>query len=76
MASIKLYIHQIRQTGQNGAIIALFVHYNFDFKIIRRTNICNDDIEYLIVEVLRNKSKNNFFLYLQTSKRSFMIFFG
>ena len=38
------HIHQIRQTGQNAAIIALFVHYNFDFKIIRRTNTCNDDI--------------------------------
>ena len=32
-------IHQIRQTGQKGGGIALFVHNNFDFKIIKRGNI-------------------------------------
>ena len=37
--------HQIRQTGQKGGGIASFVHNNFDFKIIKRGNICNDDIE-------------------------------
>ena len=51
-------IHQIRQTGQKGGGIALFVHNNFDFKIIKRGNICDDDIEYLMVEILRNKDKN------------------
>ena len=54
-------IHQIRQTGQKGGGIALFVHNNFDFKIIKRGNICNDDIEYLTVEILRNKDKNIIF---------------
>ena len=50
--------HQIRHTGQKGGGIASFVHNNFDFKIIKRGNICNDDIEYLTVEILRNQDKN------------------
>ena len=51
-------IHQIRQTGQKGGGIALFVHNNFDFMIIKRGNICNDDIAYLSVKILTNKDKN------------------
>ena len=51
-------IHQVKQTGQKGGGIALFLLYNFDFKIIKRGNICNDDIEYLTVEISRNKDKN------------------
>ena len=47
-------IHQIRQTGQKGGATALFVHNNFDLKIVKRGNLCNDDIEYLTVEILRN----------------------
>ena len=46
-------IHQFRQTRQK-ADIALFVPKSFDFKIIKRGNICNDDIECLTVEILRN----------------------
>ena len=54
-------IDKIRQTGQERGVIALFVHNNFDFKIIKRGNICNDDIEYLTVKILRNKDKNIIF---------------
>ena len=55
------YIHQTRQTGQKGDIIALYVHHKFDFKIIERGDICNDNIEYLTVEILMNKYKNIIF---------------
>ena len=54
-------INQIRQTEQKEGSIALFVHNNFDFKIIKRGNICNDDIECRTVEILRNKDKNIIF---------------
>ena len=54
-------IHQIRQNEQKGGGIALFVHNKFDFKIVKKENICNDDIEYLTVEILRNKDKNIIF---------------
>ena len=54
-------IHQIRQSGQKGGVIALFAHNNFDFKIIKRGGICSDDIEYLAVEILRNEDKNIIF---------------
>ena len=37
------------------------MHNNFDFKIIKRGNICSDDTEYLAVESLRNKDKNIIF---------------
>ena len=62
-------IDQIKQTGQKGGGTALFVHNNFDFKIVKRENICNDDIEYLTVEILRNKDKNIIFscIYWQGS---------
>ena len=39
----------------------LFAHNNFDFKIIKRGNICNHDIEYVTVEILRSKDKNIIF---------------
>ena len=44
-------IHQIRQTEQKGGGIALFVHNNFSFKIIKRGNICIDDSEFLTVGI-------------------------
>ena len=68
-------IHQIRQTEQKRGGIALFVHNNFDFKIIKRGNICNDEIEYLTVEILRNKEKKNFFPCVYRPPRQFPIFF-
>ena len=52
------YIHQTRQTGQKGDAIALYVHHKFDFKIIKRGDICNDNIECLTVEILMNMYKN------------------
>ena len=57
-------ILQIRQTGQKGGGIPLFVHNNFDFRIIERGNLCNDDIEYLTVEILKNKDKNIILKYI------------
>ena len=62
-------IDQIRQTELKGGGTALFVHNNFDFKIVKRGNICSDDIEYLTVEILRNKDKNIIFscIYRQGS---------
>ena len=54
-------IHQIRQTGQKEGGGALFLHNNFDFKILKRENIYNNDIEYLTVEILRNRDKNMIF---------------
>ena len=68
-------IHQIRQTGQKGGGIALFVHNNFDFKIIKRGNICNDDIEYLTVEILRSKYKNIIFSCIYRPRRGNFQFF-
>ena len=62
-------IDQIRQTELKGGGTALFVHNNFDFKIVKRGNICSDDIEYLTVEISRNKDKNIIFscIYRQGS---------
>ena len=68
-------IHQIRQTGQKGGGIALFVHNNFNFKIIKRGNICNDDIEYLTVEILRSKYKNIIFSRISRPLRGNSQFF-
>ena len=68
-------IHQVKQTGQKGGGIALFLLYNFDFKIIKRGNICNDDIEYLAVEILRNKDKNIIFLVFTGLREVILNFF-
>ena len=68
-------IQQIRQTRQKGGGIALFVHNNFDFKIIKRGNRCNDDIEYLTVQILRNKDKNIIFSFISSLPRgNFQVF--
>ena len=72
MAKMSSYppIHQVRQSGQTGGDIALFLHNKFDFKIVKRGSKCNDDIEYLTVEILRNKNKNIFFsLCFQVSNK-------
>ena len=46
MANIKLHTYSpIRQTRQKGESIALFMDNNSNFKIIRRGNTYNDDIE-------------------------------
>ena len=68
-------IHQIRQTGQKGRGIGLFVHNNFDFKIIKSGNICCDGIEYLAVEILRNKDKNMIFSCIYRPPRGNSQFF-
>ena len=68
-------IHQIRKTGQKGRGTAFFVHNNFDFKIIKRENICSDDTEYLVVESLRNKDKNIIFSCVYRPPRANSQFF-
>ena len=76
MTNSKLhFFHQIRQTGQKEGGIALFVHNNFDFKIVKRGNICNDDIEYLTLESLRNKYKNIIFFCIYWPARGNSQFF-
>ena len=68
--------HQIRQTGQKGGGIALFVQNNFDFKIIKRGNVCNDDTEYLTMEILRNKDNNIIFPVFTGLREGILNFFG
>ena len=51
------------------------MHNNFDFKIIKRGNICNDDVEYLTVEILRNKDKNIIFFCIYRPPRGNSQFF-
>ena len=71
------YIHQTGQTVQKGDGIALYVHHKFDFKIIKRGDICNDNIEYLTVEFLMNKFKNIIFSCIYRSLiGNSSIFFG
>lgn len=58
-------IHKIRQTGQKKGSIALFVLNNFNYNIITKSNVCNDDIEYLTVEKGNYKEKGHecFYFY-------------
>ena len=51
------------------------VHNNFGFKIVKRGNISNDDIEYLTVEILRNKDKNIFFPVFTALREVILNFF-
>ena len=51
------------------------VHNNFGFKIVKRGNIRNDDIEYLTVEILRNKDKNIIFSCIYRPPRDNSQFF-
>ena len=74
--SIYTPIHQVRQTGQKGEDVALYMHHKFDFKIIKRGDICNDDIEYLIVEVLMNKYKSIIFSCIYRLLRGNSLFFS
>ena len=52
-----LTIHLLLETRQKGGCIALFVRINIDFEMIKRGNKCNDDIEHLAAEIVRNKGK-------------------
>ena len=59
---------------KEGAL--LFVHNNFNFKIIKRGNVCNDDIECVTVEILRNKDKNIIFSGINRPPRCISQIFG
>ena len=41
----------------------------FDFNIVKRGNIYNDDIEYPMVQILRNKDKNIIFFCIYRPPR-------
>ena len=51
-------IHQIRNSGQKGEGITLYVHNSLNYKIPKNKNINNNDIEYLNIEIVTKTSKN------------------
>ena len=54
-------ILHIRLTGQKVESITLFVHSIFDSKVIKRGNICNNNIKHQKGAKLRNKGNNIIF---------------
>ena len=51
-------IHQIRNSGQKGGGIALYVHNSLNYKTPKNKNIDNNDIECLNIEIVSKASKN------------------
>ena len=51
-------IHQIRNSGQKGGGIALYVHNTLNYKIPKNKNINNNDIECLNTDIVSKASKN------------------
>ena len=51
-------IHQIRNSGQKGGGITLYVHNSLNYKIPKNENVDNNDIECLNIEIVSKASKN------------------
>ena len=51
-------IHQIRNSGQKGGGIAIYVHNNLNYNIPKNKNINNNDIECLDIEIVSTAPKN------------------
>ena len=51
-------IHQIRNIGQKGGGIGLYIHNSLHYKIPKNENINNNDIECLNIENVSKASKN------------------
>ena len=51
-------INQIRNSGQKGGGIALYIHNSLNYKIPKNKNMNNNDIEYLNIDIVNKTSKN------------------
>ena len=51
-------IHQIRNSGQKGGGIALYVHNTLNYKIPKNKNINNNDIECLNTDIVSKAFKS------------------
>ena len=51
-------IHQIRNNGQKGGSVALFVHNSLDFKIQKKQNINSNQIKFDVSKLLEKNVKN------------------
>ena len=51
-------IHQIRNNGQRGGGVAIYVHNSLDFKIPKSQSINSNDIECACIEINRKNAKN------------------
>ena len=48
-------IHQIRNNGQKGGGVTLFVHNSLDFKIQKKQNINSNQIKFACIKIVRKK---------------------
>ena len=51
-------IHQVRNNGQRGRSVELYVHSNLNFKIPEKQSININDIECAYIKVIRKNAKN------------------
>ena len=51
-------IHQIRNNGQRGGGVVLYVHNSLTFKILKNQNINNYDLECPCIQIIRKNAKN------------------
>ena len=51
-------IHQIRNNGQRGGGVVLYVHNSLNFKILKKQSINSNDLECACVKIVRKNAKN------------------
>ena len=51
-------IHQIRNNGQRGGGVVLYVHNSLNFKILKKQSINSNDLECACIEIIRRNAKN------------------
>ena len=51
-------IHQIRNNGQGGGGVVLYVHNSLNFKILKKQSINSNDLECACIEIIRKNAKN------------------
>ena len=51
-------IHQIRNDGQRGGGVVLYVHSSLNFKILKKQSISSNDLEFACIEIVRKTAKN------------------
>ena len=51
-------IHQIRNNGQRGGGVVLYVHNSLNFKILKKQSTNSNDLECACIEIVRKNAKN------------------
>ena len=51
-------IHQIRNNGQRGGGVVLYVHDSLNFEILKKQSINSNNLESACIEIVRKNAKN------------------